>query len=101
MDVRLFYRTRKRRNEELKSKSRIKRERQRGKEVKRAISLAKYPLKVLAFGRGVLTSSFLCSHSQVCRARLSLYELNKGTLVYSQAKGTGAGSSEAGYYIWL
>ena len=40
-----------------------------------------------ASGRGVLITSFGCSYSQVGRVRLSLYKLNTGTLIYSQAEG--------------
>ena len=37
----------------------------------------------------MLISSFPYSFSQVGRVRLSLYELNKGIVVYSQAEGQG------------
>ena len=72
-----------------------------GKQNESVLHLAKHLQGWQAFGKGVFISSCCCSYSQVGRVRLSLYELNKGTLVYSQAQGTGAGSSEAGYYIWL
>ena len=37
----------------------------------------------------MLISSFYCSYSQMGKVRLSLYKLNKSTLVYSQEEGQG------------
>ena len=71
--------------EELKSKGRIiEREMQWGNKVERSSLLQNISLQ-----KGCVNLFYL----QVGRDKLSLQELNKGTLVYSQAKGQGLQAS--------
>ena len=73
--------------------TKIKRQNREGEAVgkwsERIFSLAKHLQEWPTFGRGVLISSFYCSYSQMGKVRLSLYKLNKSTLVYSQEEGQG------------
>ena len=71
---------RKRSNEELKSKGRIERELQGGNKVEGSSVLQNISLQ-----KGCINLFYL----QVGMDKLSLQELNKGTLVYSQAEGQG------------
>ena len=71
---------RKRSNEELKSKGRIEREMQWGNKVEGSSVLQNISLQ-----KGCINLFYL----QVGMDKLSLQELNKGTLVYSQAEGQG------------
>ena len=71
--------------EELKSKGRIERERQWGSKVKGSSVLQNISNAMASLWKGCV--NLFCS--QVGRDKLSLQELNKGTLVYSQAEGQG------------
>ena len=71
--------------EDLKSKGRIERERQWGSKVKGSSVLQNISNAMASLWKGCV--NLLCS--QVGRDKLSLQELNKGTLVYSQAEGQG------------
>ena len=73
-------------SEELKSKGRIERELQWGRKVKGSLALQN-------FSKGVSRLQKGCVHlfySQVGRDKLSLQEVNKGTLVYSLADKQGS-----------
>ena len=74
-----FIDQRERSNEELKSKGRTKKEMQWGREVKGSSVLQNISKGMPSLLKGC--ANFF--YSQVGRVRLSLYELNKGTLVYS------------------
>ena len=78
-----FIDQRERSNEELKTKGRIERERQRESKVKASSVLRNISKGMSSLWKGC----FNLFHSQVGRDKPSLLELNKGTLVYSQAKG--------------
>ena len=76
---------RERSNEELKTKGRIERERQRGSKVK-----ASSVLQNISEGMSSLWKRCVnLFYSQVGRDKPSLQELNKGTLAYSQAEARG------------
>ena len=81
-----FIDQRERSNEELKSKGRLERERQWGSKVKGSSVLQN-------ISKGMSSLQKECVnlfYSQVGRDKLSLPELKKGTLVYSQAEGQGS-----------
>ena len=80
-----FIDQRERSNEELKSKGRIERERQWGSKVKGSSVLQNISKGMASLWKGCVNLFY----SQVGRDKLSLQELNKGTLVYSQAEGQG------------
>ena len=80
-----FIDQRERSGEELKSKGRIEREMQWGSKVNRSSGLQN-------ISKGMSSLHKRCVHlfcSQVGRDKLSLHQLNKGTLVYSPAEGQG------------
>ena len=81
LDARLFYRS-ERSNEELKSKGRIEREMQWVSKVKGSSILQNISKGMANLWQGCVNLFY----SQVGRVRLSLFELSKGTLVYSQAE---------------
>ena len=87
--MRFLCRVRERSHEELKSKGRIERESriEKGNKVKGSSVLHNISRDWPAFESSVLISSFCYSFPQVGRVRLSVYELNKGIVVYSQAEG--------------
>ena len=89
-----FIDQRERSNEELKSKGRIKRERQWGIKLKGSSALQNISKKMASFWKGYVNLS--CS--QVGGDKLSLPELNKGTLVSSQAEGR---VLQASHWVWL
>ena len=80
-----FIDQRERSNEELKTKGRIERERQRESKVKASSVLRNISKGMSSLWKGC----FNLFHSQVGRDKPSLLELNKGTLVYRQAEGQG------------
>ena len=80
-----FIDQRERSNEELKSKDRIEMEMQGGSQLKGSSVLQN-------ISKGMSSLQKECVnlfYSQVGRDKLSLYQLNKGTLVYSRAEGQG------------
>ena len=79
-----FFIERERSNEELKSKFRIEREMQ-GEVKRKGLQSCKTSPKDVQPLEGVC----YLLYSQVGRDKLSLHELNKSTLVYSQAEGQG------------
>ena len=79
-----FIDQRERSNEELKSKGRIERERQWGSKVKGSSVLQNISKGMVSLWKGCVNLFY----SQVGRDKL-FSELNKGTLVYSQAEGQG------------
>ena len=84
-----FIDQRERSSEELKSQGRAEREGQRGSKVKG-------PSVSQSISDGMASLRKVCVnlvYSQMGRDKLSLQELNKGTLVYSQAKGQGLQAS--------
>ena len=84
LDARFFYRSeRERSNEELKSRGRIESERQQRSKVKGSSVLQNISKGMASLWKGCVNLFY----SQVGRDKLSLQELNKGTLVYSQAEG--------------
>ena len=80
-----FIDQRERSNEELKSKGRIERERQWGSKVKGSSVLQNISKGMASLWKGCVNLFY----SQVGRDKLSLQELNKGTVVYIQAEGLG------------
>ena len=78
-----FIDQRERSNEELKTKGRRERERQRGSKVKASSVLRDIAKGMTSLWKGCVN----LFHSQVGRDKPSLLELNKGTSVYSQADG--------------
>ena len=78
-----FIDQRERSNEELKTKGRRERERQRGSKVKASSVLRDIAKGMTSLWKGCVN----LFHSQVGRDKPSLLELNKGTSVYSQAEG--------------
>ena len=74
---------RERSNEKLKSKGRIERERQWGSKVKGSSVLQNISKGMTSLWNECVNLFY----SQVGRDKLSLYQLNKGTLVYSRAEG--------------
>ena len=73
---------RERSNEELKSKGRIERERQWQSKVKGSSVFQNISKRMTSLWKGYVNLS--CS--QVGRDKLSLHELNRGILLYSQAE---------------
>ena len=98
---------RERSNEELKSKGRTERERQWGSKVKGSPVLQNISQGTASLWKGCL--NFFCS--QVGRDKLSLQELNKGTLQSSKGAGLSShsrdkGPSSQGYgfssgHVWM
>ena len=84
-----FIDQRERSNEELKSKGRIEREMQWGSKLKGSSVFQNISKGMSSLWEGCVSLFY----SQVGRDKLSLHELNKGTLVYSQAKGQGLQAS--------
>jgi len=80
-----FIDQRKRSDEELKSKDRIETEMQGGSQLKGSLVLQNISKGMFSLRKGCVNLFY----SQVGRDKLSLYQLNKGTLVYSQAEGQG------------
>ena len=76
---------RERNDEEPKSKGRVEREMQWGSKVKGSSVLQNISKGKSSLQKGCVSLLY----SQVGRDKLSLRELNKGTLVYSQAEGQG------------
>lgn len=80
-----FIDQRERGNEELKSKGRTEREMQWGSKVKGSSVLQNISKGMSNLQKGCVTLFY----SQGGKHKLSLQEMNKGTLVYSQAEGQG------------
>ena len=80
-----FIDQRERSNEELKSKDRIEMEMQGGSQLKGSSVLQNISKGLFSLRKGCVNLFY----SQVGRDKLSLYQLNKGTLVYSRAEGQG------------
>ena len=78
-----FIDQRERSNEELKSKDRIEMEMQGGSQLKGSSVLQNISKGMFSLRKGCVNLFY----SQVGRDKLSLYALNKGTLVYSRAEG--------------
>ena len=80
-----FMDQRERSNEELKSKGRIERERQWGSKLKGSSVLQNISKRISSLQKWWVNLFY----SQAGRDKLSVSKLNKGTLVYSHAKGQG------------
>ena len=80
-----FIDQRERSNEELKTKGRRERERQRGSKVKASSVLRDIAKGMTSLWKGCVNLFY----SQMGRDKLSLCKLSKGTLLYRQAEGQG------------